>query len=442
MWGPGFNVSRELLLAIRQSNQQRVHHLVEGLVGALRQQREAQVGWSAETFGTSVWDFACAVQRLSRLALGEHERAFWTEVTHVIRQTHLSLQPRELALFCNALASSPTVEPARLLLKRVVELQAEMTAKDLQMVLHGLSHCAATGEDPGFPDLASRESLAATVLKVRLDKDHPVQAAQLLAAFVRLRHDNDAVLSKHLFDHAVETLPGWDVQSLTVLCTAIAGSRRAARASIELAEGSEEAWEAIVSRLVELLPKAKPWQLASLARALKKVGASHRSVEPFYDGMEQLLTSTDRSDSFSPADLTFVVNGLAQQRCLQLRRPDAETTSLNDTQPLTSWVFEEQVGRKLHAFSSSELAVVLHAAMRLRRGGADFFDMLLPKLLESKNLTAKQLAHAFSASAAAGLFLSDLTRPMRLLRQLLPTCAMLGPSLTPWQLASELRASA
>ena len=173
------------------------------------------------------------------------------------------------------------------------------------------------------------------------------------------------MLSKHLFDHAVETLPGWDVQSLTVLCTAIAGSRRAARASIELAEGSEEAWEAIVSRLVELLPKAKPWQLASLARALKKVGASHSSVEPFYDGMEELLTSTHRSDSFSPADLTFVVNGLAQQRCLQLRRPDAETASLNDTQPLTSWVFEEQVGRKLHAFSSAELAVVLHAAMRL-----------------------------------------------------------------------------
>eukprot|EP00439_Symbiodinium_sp_Y106_P082389 s1553_g21.t2 len=433
MWGPGFNVSRELLLAIRQSNQQRVLHLVEGLVGALRQQREAKAAWSAETLGTSLWDFACAVQRLSRLPLGEHDKAFWTEVTHVIRQTQASLQPRELALFCNALASSPTVEPAQLLLKRAVELQAEMTAKDLQMVLHGLSHCA-TGEHPGFPDLASRESLAATVLKVRLDKDHPVQAAQLLAAFVRLRHDNDAVLSKHLFDHAVDTLPGCDVQSLTVLCTAIAGSRRVARASIELAEGSEEAWQAIVSRLVELLPKAKPWQLASLARALKKVGASQSSVEPFYDGMEQLLTSTDRSDSFAPADLTFVVNGLAQQRCLQLRRPDAETTGL-DTQPLTSWGFEEQIGRKLHAFSSSELAVVLHAAMRLRRGGPDFFDMVLPKLLESKDLTAKQLAHSFSASAAAGLFLADLARPMRLLRQLLPACAMLGPSLTPWQLA-------
>ncbi|CAE7262871.1 unnamed protein product [Symbiodinium sp. CCMP2592] len=430
MWGPGFNVSRELLLAVRQSNQQRVLHLVEGLVGALRQQREAKAAWSAETFGTSLWDFACAVQRLSRLPLGEHEKAFWTEVTHVIRQTQVSLQPRELALFCNALASSPTVEPAQLLLKRAVELQAEMTAKDLQMVLHGLSHCA-NGEHPGFPDQASRESLAATVLKVRLDKDHPVQAAQLLAAFVRLRHDNDAVLSKHLFDHAVDTLPGCDVQSLTVLCTAIAGSRRVARASIELAEGSEEAWQAIVSRLVELLPKAKSWQLASLARALKKVGASPSSVEPFYDGMEQLLTSTDRSDSFSPADLTFVVNGLAQQRCLQLRRPDAETMSL-DRQPLTSWAFEEQIGRKLHAFTSSELAVVLHAAMRLRRGGPDFFDMVLPKLLESKDLTAKQLAHSFSASAAAGLFLADLTRPMRLLRQLLPACAMLGPSLTPW----------
>ena len=50
----------------------------------------------------------------------------------------------------------------------------EMTAKDLQMVLHGLSHCA-TGEHPGFPDLASRESLAATVLKAG-----PFQAAAQL----------------------------------------------------------------------------------------------------------------------------------------------------------------------------------------------------------------------------------------------------------------------
>lgn len=42
MWGAGFNVSREVLLAIRQSNHQRVEHLVEGLVRALRHHREAR----------------------------------------------------------------------------------------------------------------------------------------------------------------------------------------------------------------------------------------------------------------------------------------------------------------------------------------------------------------------------------------------------------------
>ncbi|CAE7528575.1 plbC [Symbiodinium natans] len=439
MWGPGFNVSRELLLAIRQSNQQRVLHLVEGLVGALRQQREASqakaTGGHAETLGTSCWDFACAVQRLSRLPLGEHQTDFWVEVTHVIRQNQSSLQPRELALFCNALAASPSVEAAQLLLHRALELQTELNARDFQMVLHGLSGCVpSTGAHPGFPDSASVASLAKAVRKVQLEKDRPLQAAQLLAAFVRLRHDSDAVLSKHMFDHALDTLPQWDAQSLTLLCTAIAGSRRAARAAVELAEGSEEAWQRIVLRLVELLPKAAPWQLASLARALMKVGASRTSVGPFYEALEQLLTSSNRSDLFSPTDLTFVVNGLAQHRCPQLQRLDAETLHLDKSVPMTSWEFEEYVGRKLHGFNSSELAVILHATMRLRRGGADFFDMLGAKLV-AKDLTGTQLAHTFSASAAAAVFLVDLARPMRLLRPVLPTCALLAPSLTPWQLA-------
>ena len=43
MWSVGFNVSREVLLAIRQSNNQRVEHLVEGLVNALRHHREARL---------------------------------------------------------------------------------------------------------------------------------------------------------------------------------------------------------------------------------------------------------------------------------------------------------------------------------------------------------------------------------------------------------------
>lgn len=42
MWGLGFNASREVLLAIRQANQQRVEHLIGGLTAALRQQREAR----------------------------------------------------------------------------------------------------------------------------------------------------------------------------------------------------------------------------------------------------------------------------------------------------------------------------------------------------------------------------------------------------------------
>ena len=43
MWSVGFNVSREVLLAIRQSNNQRVEHLIEGLVNALRHHREARL---------------------------------------------------------------------------------------------------------------------------------------------------------------------------------------------------------------------------------------------------------------------------------------------------------------------------------------------------------------------------------------------------------------
>ena len=38
------------------------------------------------------------------------------------------------------------------------------------------------------------------------------------------------------------------------------------------------------------------------------------------------------------------MNSLAQHRCVQLKRLDAETTSLHDLQPLTPWMFEDFVG--------------------------------------------------------------------------------------------------
>ena len=57
---------------------------------------KAAVRWDASSLGTSSWDFACAVQRLARLPLGEHRTAFWKEVTHAAR--HREFQPR--ASFC------------------------------------------------------------------------------------------------------------------------------------------------------------------------------------------------------------------------------------------------------------------------------------------------------------------------------------------------------
>jgi len=182
MWGAGFNVSREVLLAIRQSNHQRVEHLVEGLVRALRHHRESQ----SQDIGTPLWDFACAVQRLSGFPLGAQKDAFWDEVVHVLQTKEAELQPRELALFCHALSSEPVhcavVAPS--LLRRAAELREEMTAQDLQMIVHGVSRAETSLDAFRVQDV---KSLAQLVLEegFAFQRDRPFQAAQIFDSFAR-----------------------------------------------------------------------------------------------------------------------------------------------------------------------------------------------------------------------------------------------------------------
>jgi len=170
MQGAGFNVSREVLLALRQGNQQRVEHLVAGFVAALRLQRTSSghassgaLGSPATgdegspsdlwgpgiSLGTSTLQFAFAVQRLSRMSLGPQHGPFWDEVSGFVAASAGKLDPQELALICNAYASgAPERLPGKLggaLLSRAAELAGELGAKDLTMVAHGLARAVSTG---------------------------------------------------------------------------------------------------------------------------------------------------------------------------------------------------------------------------------------------------------------------------------------------------------
>eukprot|EP00438_Fugacium_kawagutii_P016864 Skav219696 [mRNA] locus=scaffold817:244995:245999:+ [translate_table: standard] len=125
-----------------------------------------------------------------------------------------------------------------------------------------------------------------------LEPQRPFQAAQLLDSFARLQHNNDAALSKHIFNYAHETLTAWDASALTTLCLALAASRRAARQPLESLEvKGANAWGRFVHRCVEVLPTAQPWQLASLAYGLSMVGAPKVELAHFYDALEE---STER----------------------------------------------------------------------------------------------------------------------------------------------------
>lgn len=426
MWSVGFNVSREVLLAIRQSNNQRVEHLIEGLVNALRHHRQSL----SQDIGTPLWDFACAVQRLSSFPLGAQKDAFWDEVVHVLKFKTAELQSRELALFCNALASEPahcaTVAPD--LLHRAVELRQEMTAQDLQMIVHGLSRAMASSETLSLC-AHDVKSLANLVLEdgFELEQNRPLQAAQILDSFARLRHDNDAVLSKCIFDYAQETLPRWDASALTQLCAGLAASRRAARQPLESLEvKGVNGWGRLVHRCVEVLPKAEPWQLAALARSLGKVGAPKVELAHFYDALEERLCNSPRlCELLSTKNLAVLSNALARQRCPLWPERGEE--------PLTSWQLEEYVGRRVQDFDPPSLCIVLNAAMRLRRGGQALFELLVEPL-RLQELEAEQVALLFSAAAAAGPFIG-LSPSLQMLRKLMPRCRSLASSFLPWQLA-------
>eukprot|EP00913_Durusdinium_trenchii_P022721 g21337.t1 len=238
------------------ANQQRVEHLIGGLTAALRQQRESR----SDEIGSSLWDFACAVQRLSSLPLGSEKDAFWDEVVHVLKAKEGELTARELALFCNALASEPV-------------------------------YCGTVASTTSLsPRYVNR--LAKQVRKVALQRDRPFQAAQLLESFTRLQHNHDAILSRHIFNFAQEM---WDASAVTALCMALAGSKRAARHPLETMETPQgaNAWGRFAGRCVEVLPTAQPWQLAQLARCLGIVGAPKAQVAPFYDALEDSCRGGD-----------------------------------------------------------------------------------------------------------------------------------------------------
>ncbi|CAK9110436.1 Uncharacterized protein SCF082_LOCUS51292 [Durusdinium trenchii] len=342
MWGLGFNASREVLLAIRQANQQRVEHLIGGLTAALRQQRESR----SDEIGSSLWDFACAVQRLSSLPLGSEKDAFWDEVVHVA-----------------------------------------------------------------------------------LQRDRPFQAAQLLESFTRLQHNHDAILSRHIFNFAQETLWRWDASAVTALCMALAGSKRAARHPLETMETPQgaNAWGRFAGRCVEVLPTAQPWQLAQLARCLGIVGAPKAQVAPFYDALEERLCfSPHLNELFTVADLIGLMSGLARQRS-----PLRPSQSMKDA--LTRWPLEEYVGRQVQHFDPPSRCVALNASMRLRRGGDTLFELLAEPLPYSE-LETEQVALLFSAAAAAAPVIG-LSPALQMLRRVLPRCRALASSLRPWQLA-------
>ena len=151
------------------------------------------------------------------------------------------------------------------------------------MILHGL---AKAGRHLPWPS-EELQRLALVALQRPLDPRRPLQAAQLLEAFVRLRHDADAVLSAQVFGACQAALPRWDAAALTALCGALGRSRRAARAPLEAWEQrGENGWGRLARRCAEVIPEASAWQLASLAHYLGRVGAPKEELEPFYDALE------------------------------------------------------------------------------------------------------------------------------------------------------------
>ena len=104
---------------------------------------------------------------------------------------------------------------------------------------------------------------------------------------MRLRHDQDAPLSSHIFGHCQASLASWDAAALLALCGALGRSRRVARAPLEAWElRGENGWGRVARRCAEVMSETAAWQLASLAHYLGRVGAPKEELEPFYEALE------------------------------------------------------------------------------------------------------------------------------------------------------------
>mmetsp|Transcript_110954 Transcript_110954/g.324557 ORF Transcript_110954/g.324557 Transcript_110954/m.324557 type:complete len:603 (-) Transcript_110954:90-1898(-) len=513
----GYNVAREVLLAIRQGNQQRVEHLVEGLVAALRLQRtssgdfrgegapRASEDAAAETsahawgagvhLGTSVEQFAFAVHRLSRLSLGPQHAPFWDEVSGFVISAAGELQSKELALLCNAYATSaPDRLPGPIgsaLLTRAAAVAEDLSAQDLTMVLHGLARgvntrssggmdiCVNTQSSFGVTGRRAVKQLARAARKVRLEEERPQQAALLLHAFARLQHSHDAHLFGRWFALACKTLPAWNSQQLALLCGAFATVGREAHAHT-----TESGWRAIAGRCAAILSGANGEDMASFAHALNRIHAPPAAVAEFYDRLEQLLCSRPRVNDFlTVRQFAMVLHGLARHR-----RPDSTVTdvfpavhpmtkataapvrpaepaageraavaapesgvsrsrgdgrgSLEAVVPATDWPFEEYAARRVREFSQQDLVLVLHASVRLQRGGVPLFKSIASRIrgcegkLSALGL-AKLCESAMEAVPAVGISVAaDLLRVLR------KECIRLTPRLSPWEVSSVAAACA
>jgi len=417
MWGHGYNVSREVMLAIRQGSEKRVEHLVEGLVASLRAQRHARAdsvsGSSSATgtvkadgqkqtepysvskwshpdshLGTSIWDFICAVQRLSRRPLGSQRQPFWDEVSRVVAIYAGTLDRRELPVICSAYGAGA---PERLrselggaFARRAVELSGELMVEDLVMILNALSRGFGTHKkrdacDPSpaeeidnnpSVDMWAVRELARSVSKARFtDKvNGPRQAALLMNAFAKLQHVRDAKLFGHLFDFARCTLPFWNAQSLALLCNALGGVHPRARVRTT-APGN---WQAVANRCADVLRDADGQHLACMAHGLANVGAPTSEVAEFYEALENLLCTRHVSERLSAQDIARIAYALAWHK-----RPNLEQIVQG---PATAWQLEEFAMRHVRAFTPKGLAMVLEASMRLGRGGAPLFATLAKEL--------------------------------------------------------------
>lgn len=472
-WGGGYNVSREVLIAIRQGNDQRVEDLVEGLVSALRAQRGAARVGSVEgglwdglelSLGASIWDLACAAHKLSKRPLGVQRGPFWEEFSGLVVHCGSTVSARELAVLLNAYATGAPEwlagQPGAVLGARAGQLADELMERDLVMIVHGLGRGAHAAQGLGAAppwEPSHVQALAHATRRLDLQgrrrprptdvESVPQQVSLLLNGFVRLRHTQDAELFGELFGVVRGTLGQWDSRDLGLFLNAFAGAGRQARSRT-----TEAGWAAIADRCTNIVQGARTQDFSKMAHGLTNVGVDEPSVvSGFFDVLERLLCSRPRINDFlSAQEIALLAHAFARhRRPYSQQQPQEEETeeaaaASAASRPGTSWPFEEYAFRHLRAFTLQGLAMTLHASVRLNRGGATLFGALAAQVKRKRHqeeLLGPGLA-LLCSSAAEAIPAIGPEEPMGLLAALLGDCQRLAPSLSPWQVVWTLTALA